>query len=168
MSEFIYADWNGHHVKLTWYPMKDLSENITVTSVHGYCFSEGKILLVNVTGRGFNVPGGHIENGETVEEAFHREAFEEAYVKGGIHYLGVIEVSHEDNPLFVTGGKYPLIGYQAFYRMDIKECYPFLGTNETTSRIWVEPEQVKNVMNDHELALLVLQHALKMDECLLD
>lgn len=88
MSEFIYADWNGHHVKLTWYPMKDLSENITVTSVHGYCFSEGKILLVNVTGRGFNVPGGHIENGETVEEAFHREAFEEAYVKGEFTILG--------------------------------------------------------------------------------
>ncbi|WDL99306.1 NUDIX domain-containing protein [Alicyclobacillus sp. ALC3] len=164
----IHVDWDGHHVKLTWYPMKQISDSMTVTSVQGYCFNQNKVVLVNVRGRGFNTPGGHIENGETIEEAFHREVLEEASVRGEIHYLGVIEVSHEGNPLFVAGGKYPLVGYQAFYRMDIRECLPFRETNETSSRIWVEPELVKQVINDHELSLLVLQQALKRDECLSD
>lgn len=45
--------------------------------------------------------------------------------------------------------------------MDIEECCPFLRENETTSRIWVEPQEVPYVMNDHKLSLLVLEEALK-------
>ncbi|WP_257350982.1 NUDIX hydrolase [Pseudalkalibacillus decolorationis] len=142
--------------------MKDLSDSKNVTSVHGFCFSQGNILLVHVNGRGFNIPGGHIDKGETQEEAFHREALEEGYVKGKVQYIGAIEVSHENNPLFVPGGKYPFIGYQVFYRMAIEECLPFRRENETTSRIWVEPEEVPYVINDHELSILVLKEALKI------
>jgi len=43
-----------------------------------------KCLIFFVDGRGFTFLGGHIENGETPEEAFHKEAFEEGYVKGPI------------------------------------------------------------------------------------
>ena len=60
----------------------------------------------------------------------------------------------------MDGGKYPRIGYQLFYRMDITECLPFMRQNETLSRIWVEPEEVPYVMDDHEIALLVLKEAL--------
>ncbi len=159
MSNQIYVNWGGH-VKLTWLPMKNINDYNKITSVHGYCFYKGNILLVNVSDRGFNIPGGHLEKRETPEEAFHREAYEEGYVKGAIQYIGAIEVSHEDNPLFVTDGKYPLIGYQVFYKMNIEECLPFLRENETTTRIWVEPEEVPYIINDHELSLLVLKEAL--------
>lgn len=64
------------------------------------------------------------------EEAFHREAFEEGYVKRPINYLGAIAVSHEENPLFNANSKYPLIGYQMFYYMEIQECLPFLRKHE--------------------------------------
>ena len=100
--------------------------------------------------------------GERPEETFHREAYEEAYVEGNIQYLGAIEVSHEDNPLFVEGGKSPLIGYQLFYRMDIEKCHPFLREIETTSRIWVEPEEVPHVISDQELSLFVLKEAINL------
>jgi 8-oxo-dGTP pyrophosphatase MutT (NUDIX family) len=161
VNRTIYADWGGHKVKLTWIPSNHLPDLNKVTSVHGFCFYQNKVLLVHVKGRGFNIPGGHVEPGESPEQAFHREAYEEGYVKGEVKYLGTIEVSHEDNPLFDPHGKYPLIGYQLFYRMDITECLPFTRENESTSRIWVEPEEIPYVINDHELSLLILDEALR-------
>lgn len=162
MANSIYVNWGEHRVKLTWHPNKNLSDFTNVTSVHGYCFHEGKILLTQVKGRGFNIPGGHIDPGETPEEAFHRESFEEGYIKGKIRYIGALEVSHQENLHFNPSGKYPLIGYQMFYRMDIDTVHPFLREHEATARIWVEPEEIPYVMNDHELSLLVLEDALKI------
>ncbi|MCT6924213.1 NUDIX domain-containing protein [Metasolibacillus sp.] len=98
MTNQIHVNWGGHRVKLTWLPHKILDIK-KVTSVHGYCFYKGNVLLVNVEGRGFNIPGGHIEKEERPEQAFLREAYEEGYVEGNIQYLGAIEISHEDNPL---------------------------------------------------------------------
>ncbi|WP_391118076.1 NUDIX domain-containing protein [Psychrobacillus sp. L3] len=163
MVHQIYVDWGGHKVSLIWHPFTHISQSEIVTSVHSYCFYQGKVLLVQVKGRGFNIPGGHIETGETPEEALHREVYEEGYVKGKLEYIGAIEVNHTENPSFVEKGPYPLIGYQLFYRMDIEECLPFLRKNETISRIWVEPAEVPYVMNDHELSFLVLKEALKQE-----
>jgi 8-oxo-dGTP diphosphatase len=160
MNKTIYVDWNGHNMKLTWFPTESRPEIRKVTSVHGYCFDQDKVLLVHVAGRGFNIPGGHIEEGETPEQAFHREALEEGFITGEIKYLGMIEVSNEENPLFDPNGKYPFIGYQLFYRMDITNCFPFSRNNETLTRIWVEPSEIPYVINDNELALLILQEAL--------
>ena len=47
--------------------------------------------------------------------------------------------------------------------MDIEKCHPFLRENETTSRIWGEPEEVQYIMSDHELSLLVLKDAKSLD-----
>lgn len=164
MENSIYENWDGHHVKLTWFPQKVLQECNHVTSVHGYCFYKGKILLAEIKGRGFNIPGGHVETEETLVEAFQREALEEGYVKGKIRYLGAIEVSHEENRLFDPNGRYPIVGYQLFFRMDVTECLEFLGEHESASRIWVHPDKVPEVMNDHKLALLVLQEAINIEK----
>ncbi|MGE8205629.1 NUDIX hydrolase [Heyndrickxia sp. NPDC080065] len=158
----IFVDWSGNNVKLTWLPRMKILESTKVTSVHAICFNEGKVLLAHIKNRGFNYPGGHIELGEKIEEALHREAYEEGYVKGAIQYIGAIEVSHEFNPLFDPKGKYPLIGYQVFYRMDVIECLPFLREHESITRIWVEPTEIPFVINDHELSKLILEDALTL------
>ncbi len=149
-------------MKLTWIPRMKITESTTITSVHAVCLKDGNVLLAHIKNRGFNYPGGHIEDGENVEEAIVRETYEEGYVKGTIKYIGSIEVSHEENPLFDPNGKYPLIAYQAFYRMDVVECLPFLREHESTTRIWVEPSEVPFVTNDHELSTLILQDALAL------
>jgi len=101
-----YVNWDGNLIQLTWFPRK-MPKIELVTSVHGYCFFKEKIMLVKIIHRGFNMPGGHIEENETPEQAFHREAFEEGYVKGELKYLGAIEVNHKENPHFNPNGKYP-------------------------------------------------------------
>jgi len=152
--------WNGHRVKLTWKPNFQLDELCIVTSVHAICIQDNKVLLSKIKDRGFSYPGGHIESGESTEEAIHREVYEEAYVKGDITYLGAIEVNHDENQTFVPGGKYPMIGYQSFYRMNVKECYPFLRENEGIARIWVEPSEIPYIIDDHELATMILEEAI--------
>lgn len=82
MNHQIYVDWGRHKVSLTWQPFKNMTQSEIVTSVHSYCFYQGKVLLVKVKERGFNIPGGHIEVGESPEEAIHREVYEEGYVMG--------------------------------------------------------------------------------------
>lgn len=158
LNPSIYVKWSNQNIKLTWLP-NFIPEQHLVTSSHGFCFYQGKILLVNISGRGYTNPGGHLEDNETPEEAFIREAYEEAYVRGNTYFLGAIEVNHEENPLFDTNGKYPLIGYQTYFRMDITDCLPFLSENESSSRIWVEPSLIKYVINDHDLVLNILEEA---------
>lgn len=156
----IFADWSGHNVKLTWNPQMKICESTTITSVHAVCIQNEKVMLTHIRNRGFNFPGGHIDWGESVEEALIREVYEEGYVRGTIKYIGAIEVSHEENPKFDPTGKYPLIAYQAFFRMDITECLPFLRENESLTRIWVEPTEVPFIIDDHELSTLILGEAL--------
>ena len=139
-----------------------ITQSTIVTSVHAICFKEGNVLLALIKNRGFNNPGGHIDSGEKMEEALYREVYEEGYVKGTIHYLGAIKVSHEENPLYDPKGKYPIKAYQAFYKMKITECLPFQREYESTSRIWVEPDEVPFVINDHELSNLILRDAINL------
>lgn len=160
MRNQTYVMWDGQTVSLTWQPYKQLHASDVVTSVHGCCFLDGKLVLVQVKERGFNVPGGHLENGESPKQALRREIYEEAYIDGDFTYIGAIKVDHSENEKFMENGKYPKIGYQLFYRVDITKCFPFLGQHETTARIWVEPQQVHQVMDDHEVALMVLKEAL--------
>lgn len=159
--ETVYANWGGNPVKLTWIPNM-ISDGVVITSVHGVCLDNGKILLSNIAGRGFSLPGGHMENDETPEQTLHREIYEEAYVRGHLTYLGCIEVSHEENPNFNPYGKYPMVAFQAFYRVDVTECLPFLREFEANTRIWVEHTEVNYVMEDHALALHIIESALNL------
>jgi 8-oxo-dGTP diphosphatase len=156
----IYAYWGGgdHYVKLTWLPQFPVNQT-EVTSAHCVCVKDEKVLLSYIKGRGFTIPGGHIEKGETINKAVHREVLEEAYVEGSIHYLGCIEVSHEENINFDPNGKYPEIAYQAFYRMDVTACLPFLREYEASTRVWVEPSEIPYVVDDHELVIDIVNAA---------
>lgn len=135
----IYVNWGGGRIRITPMPGVPVPSIELVTSVHGFCFDQGKLLLVDLNHRGGDIPGGHRESGETPEQAFRREALEEAYVEGRCTYLGCSEIDHRENPRWQPGGKYPLVGYQVYFRMDIDRLLPFDGAYESRGRRLVDP-----------------------------
>lgn len=141
MADSIYVDWDGGRIRITPFPGAPMPASDLVTSVHGFCFHEGRLLLVELNHRGPDIPGGHREGDESPEQSFVREALEEGYVQGRSTYLGCSEIDHRENPKWQPGGKYPLVGYQAYFRMDVEQLLPFEAAYESRRRIWVDPAE---------------------------
>ncbi|MBM7363823.1 8-oxo-dGTP pyrophosphatase MutT (NUDIX family) [Priestia taiwanensis] len=136
-----YVHWGEASVKLTWIHHQELPPSQLITSVHGFCFKDDKIMLVNLHERGWDFPGGHIEE-ESAEACFKREALEEGYVEGVCELLGHIIVDHSENTVWNENSPYPKVGYQVFYRMDIDTIHSFDGQFESKDRVFIHPDEV--------------------------
>lgn len=143
-----YVNWGEAKVKLTWEQDTQLPQRELITSVHGFCFKDDKLLLVNLNHRGWDFPGGHIEYEETPEECLKREAYEEGYVTGNSILLGHIIVDHTDNLNWDESSPYPKVGYQVFYRMDIDQLHDFKAKYESGERMLINPNEVKEYYHE--------------------
>lgn len=110
-----------------------------VTTAFAFAFAGDRLLMTNLTRRGWEIPGGHMEPGERPEEAVRREVFEEALTTlGPLHRLGY-------RHLRLSGPKpasyrYPYPdSYQAFYWAPIATLSDFLPTAETQGRALFPP-----------------------------
>ncbi|BAC12242.1 hypothetical conserved protein [Oceanobacillus iheyensis HTE831] len=133
--------WGDAKVKLTWAPSRMLPSFHLITSVHGLCFQDGKLLMIDLKQRGWDFTGGHIEVGETPEQCFQRETLEEGYVEGDCLLLGYIIVDHSENENWREGSKYPKVGYQVFYKMNVTHLHPFEATYESNRRTFIHPAE---------------------------
>lgn len=76
----IWSEGNGNYMRKLWGIKSEvnvekdciLPEYERITSVHGFCFhnNNNKVLLIDHEQRGWDFPGGHIEEGELPEECF--------------------------------------------------------------------------------------------------
>lgn len=138
-----YVYWGNGKVKLTCIQANELPEKELITSAHGLCFKDNKLLLMNLNHRGWDIPGGHIEKEEAPADCFKREAYEEGYITGSCSLLGYIAVNHTENIEWNSEGRYPKVGYQIFYRMDVQQIYEFKAAHESRDRIWINPKDIK-------------------------
>jgi 8-oxo-dGTP pyrophosphatase MutT (NUDIX family) len=113
------------------------------TAAYILAFKNGKILLGRHHTRGWDIIGGHIDPGETIEAAAHREAKEEveAYFDK-LHFLGFEEIELQgprpDNY------KYPFPkSYQAIYIGDVETLGEFNPNRDedTVERKWFRIEE---------------------------
>lgn len=69
--------WLPENSALELWLSQELPDLNKTSSAFIMAFKDEKVILANVYSRGWDVPGGHIENSETPEEAMQRELFEE-------------------------------------------------------------------------------------------
>lgn len=111
-------------------------ENPTVTSAHLFPM-DGDDIMLTQNPRGIDIIGGHVEMGESVDEALRREAMEEGYIEiQDVEIIGYIQVDNSVNPK-AASLPYPLFGYQAFYVCHNFIPHEFKAEHECSGRIFI-------------------------------
>lgn len=112
------------------------SKSLPPTELISACFVfplyKGDVILSKPK-RGWGLPGGHREVGESAEECVRREASEEASIElGELELVGYWEIKKKFHSSF--NKKYPDLAYQLLYIADVTALKPFKQEFETSER----------------------------------
>ena len=108
-----------------------------MTSAFALVFCEGNFLMTKLHHRGWDIPGGHIDPGETPEQTVRRELMEEAAVElGAIRLFGYQKIRLLGE--VPNGYRYPYsTSYQVFYLGYVTKILPFTPTTEAEDRAFL-------------------------------
>jgi ADP-ribose pyrophosphatase YjhB (NUDIX family) len=138
-----------------WMPPRQL-----VTQALGLCFTaNGLVVLVTMDDRNWTLPGGTVEDGESVEQALVREVAEEACAR--VVRFRYLASQHVADPLAPAG----LPSYYQSRWWARVELDPWLPQDEMTARRLVAPDQVLDTLcwQYKEIAGRLLHLALDAD-----
>lgn len=113
-QRFSAEHWPETNSHVEFIPTTTLPD-LPVTAVKVYVFQDNQLLLTNIANRGWDLPGGHIEAGETPERALIRELKEEtgATVKRFL-FIGFLKITNEKENERNT--KYPKVSCILVYK----------------------------------------------------
>ncbi len=117
-----------------------------------FAFIGNRMLMTRLVRRGWDIPGGHIEQGESPEQAAIRETTEETQVLvEPLELIGIQELE-VFGPLPRDGWSNPLRA-QLFYLCRVVDILPFSPTHEATERNFFDPDFVRAVptLVNHDL-----------------
>ncbi len=114
-----------------------------VTTALALSFADDQLLMTNLTRRGWDIPGGHVEFGEHPDETVRREVYEETgALLEAVYLLGYqrLRLLGPQPPSY----HYPYPDcYQAFYWARISSLDDFLPNAETQGRALFSPPEAR-------------------------
>jgi 8-oxo-dGTP diphosphatase len=134
------------------------SDHEVITSACVPLTNNNEVIAVNIIGRGVDIPGGHIDPGETSIEAMRRESYEEATIKVGNPVLiDVLKVTSLDKRLGLDHKPYMLI-----YTARVLELGDFVINDEVSERLVLPQEEfVSLYFADHDYANRMVTSAIQ-------
>lgn len=105
----------------------------------GFVFDADLVLLTRLSDRDWDIPGGHIDPGETPEQAAVREVWEETCAR--VDIIGPLGFQE----LEVYGPESRPLSIQVFYWCRLIELGPFEITEECLERGWFEPSRARGI-----------------------
>ena len=118
-----------------WIETDRLPTDAPITGAYVLAVFHGRLLIARHRERGWDIPGGHVDPGETPEETAVRETFEETAARITGLRLIAIQRLHIDGPK-PPGYKYPYpTSYQALYLADVISMGPFVEEEDTVERL---------------------------------
>ncbi len=138
-------------------PTDKISENLIVSSCMVCVFNKNGEVLLSKPARGWGLPGGHLEPGETPEECAKREVYEETLVNiENLRLIGTwkIEKVFESE----QNRKYPAKTQQLLFVASLDRVDEFVPSHESSDRKLVPIDEIEQYHHNFSSIAEVLRY----------
>lgn len=153
-------NWNGTEIVNIWMRMDSLEGLIPIRQVYGICFNDKDEILIARRDKNddWQIPGGHPEKDETIEQTLQREMLEEVDVKvKNIKVLGVQKAYPKEKPNETI--------YQVRCICEIDELLPQTpdpANGDTWERKFVSASEITNYVKWNITGDAMFEDAIKL------
>jgi len=129
-----------------------------IVGVGAIVFNKGHLLVIrNRHSTDYKLPGGHVDNKETIKNALHREVFEETGIN--IEFESIVNIGHFRNGQFGESNLYIVCTAKA-----LSENIMIYDSSEIVEAKWISPVDFLNYANVNNYNKSVVKAAINNKE----